>query len=120
MDFQDIIQNIQYAAEDALGRGLDKAADRLLQELSNASPSESGSPGEPYRDSWVAQKKSKKYRVISNTKTVTGKGGTQIPLSNILENGGADGDGLRPHIKKTFDRLQGELADIIMDEISFN
>ena len=64
-------------------KAVDEAADLVKGRLENASPSGAGSGGH-LASKWKIKKGAHK-RIITNTKKVKGKGGTSVPLVNILE-----------------------------------
>lgn len=64
-------------------KAVDEAADLVKAKLENASPSGAGSGGH-LASKWKIKKGAHK-RIITNTKKVRGKGGTSVPLVNILE-----------------------------------
>ena len=112
-----IFKNIRGIAAESLERGLDKAADRLVEGLRACSPVGKGKRGKRYRDCWSVKRRYRGVRYVGNTKTVPDKKGNKIPLSNILEY--SEGKKARPHIRETFDRVEEELADIIKNEVEF-
>lgn len=64
-------------------KAVDEAADLVKGKLESASPSGAGSGGH-LASKWKIKKGAHK-RIITNTKKVRGKGGTSVPLVNILE-----------------------------------
>lgn len=64
-------------------KAVDEAADLVKGKLESASPSGAGSGGH-LASKWKINKGTHK-RIITNTKKVRGKGGTTVPLVNILE-----------------------------------
>lgn len=64
-------------------KAVDEAADLVKGRLESASPSGAGSGGH-LASKWKIKKGTHK-RIITNTKKVRGKGGTTVPLVNILE-----------------------------------
>ena len=64
-------------------KAVDEAADLVKGKLESASPSGAGSGGH-LASKWKIKKGTHK-RIITNTKKVRGKGGTTVPLVNILE-----------------------------------
>lgn len=64
-------------------KAVDEAADLVKGKLESASPSGAGSGGH-LASKWKIKKGTHK-RIITNTKKVRGKGGTSVPLVNILE-----------------------------------
>lgn len=64
-------------------KAVDEAADLVKEKLESASPSGAGSGGH-LASKWKIKKGAHK-RIITNTKKVRGKGGTSVPLVNILE-----------------------------------
>ena len=64
-------------------KAVDEAADLVKEKLESASPSGAGSGGH-LASKWKIKKGTHK-RIITNTKKVRGKGGTSVPLVNILE-----------------------------------
>lgn len=115
-----ILSDLSKSVSDGLERGLDKAASAMLDALQAASPYSGDSPeGEAYRDKWEAKRQYRSVRYIHNTKTVQGTGGEKIPLSSILENG-TETMPAQPHIQKTYDAIEDELAEIILGEINLD
>lgn len=114
LQFDNITAGIELAVRQRLDIGLDKAADRLMDELEKNSPSDPHSKGKKYKFSWMVNRKYKNIRYVGNTKTVKGTKGEDIPLSNILEY-----DENKGHfIRNTYDSLESELINIVLDELS--
>ena len=110
-EFEKITAEYEREISNNFEQGLDKASEVLSERLSESSPKKT----KKYRKSWRV-KKYPRCRYVGNTTTVEGKDSDNIPLSNILE-AGTDNMPARPHIRKTFDAIQDELAEIIFNEI---
>lgn len=108
-----ISADIEYAVKKQLNIGLDKASDRLVQGLEQNSPSNPKTTKNKYKNSWKVNRKYKNVRYVGNTKTVKGERGN-IPLSNLLE----VGESKQPHIRSTYDKMEDELADIVINELN--
>lgn len=115
---KDTIQSIADSVSESLERGLDKAADRALNALREASPrGELADAGEtPYRDKWYIKDQYPRVRYITNNKMVSGPDG-EIPLKQLLEYGTERNMPAQPHIQSTFDAIEEELSQIILNEI---
>lgn len=111
-DAEKLLFNIQYAVKSQVNRGLDKAAEKLIERLNEKSPSNKKTTKNKYRTSWKMSRRYRYMRIIYNTKTVSGSRG-EIPLVNILE---ADGE----YASDVFEGMRDELADIILSEIQFD
>lgn len=110
-DSEKLLFNMEYTANLQLRRGLDKAAERLKQELEERSPDNPKTKTNKYKKSWKINRRYKFMRVLHNTKMVDSPEG-EIPLSGILEIE-------KPHMRKAYDDIVDELTDIILDEIQF-
>lgn len=97
----------------ATEEGVTAAEKVLIKNLKEASPK--GKTGE-YAKSWKSKgKKYKLKRYVGNTKTIIGKKGKEIPLSNVLEyNPKSKHQGL---IKRTFESSIEEMAEAIVNQI---
>lgn len=98
----------------ATEEGLDAAENVLIAELKAATP---GSV--PHRKNlakgWKGTKRKYKLaRFVGNSVTVKGKGGKEIPLTNVLEYSTDHG---KPFIKKTFEGSIEKVAATVVAEI---
>ncbi|WP_071428270.1 HK97-gp10 family putative phage morphogenesis protein [Merdimmobilis hominis] len=120
LNADNLIQGLSDTLNEDLERGLDKAAARAMEALRDASPrGELADSGEkPYRDSWYVKDRYKKVRYITNDKYVDGPDGP-IPLKMLLEYGTEEMPA-QPHIQKTYDAIEDELAEIILGEINLD
>ena len=124
MDVKIKVQDLQGAIGDMLREygdvvykateeGLDAAEKVLIKNLKAASPE---GPSKKYKKAWKGKgKKYKLKRYVGNTKTVSGRNGREIPLSNILEYSSKS-----PHqglIKRTYDASIGEMAAAVVAKI---
>lgn len=100
-----------------LEKGLDRAADRLVQELERSplTPDNPKTTTNKYRKSFRVKRKYKKHRYVGSIKTVR-YNGSDVPLSSILEYG----ENGKPHLRLIFDGVEEELKDIIIDTMKEN
>ncbi len=96
----------------ATEEGVTAAEKVLIKNLKEASPKRTGE----YAKSWKGKgKKYKLVRYVGNTKTVIGKKGNEIALSNLLEyNPKSKHQGL---IKRTYENSIDEMAEAIVNVI---
>ena len=93
-------------------KAVDEAADLVKAKLENASPSGAGSGGH-LAAKWKIKKGAHK-RIITNTKKVKGKGGTSVPLVNILEYSTKHG---HPFVDSTISRCANDVRRIFEENI---
>lgn len=110
-DSEKLLYNMEYTAKLQMRRGLDKAAERLKQELEINSPDDPKTKTNKYKKSWKIDRRFKDIRILRNTKMVDSAKG-EVPLSNILEKE-------QPHMRTTYDNMVDDLTDIIFNEIQF-
>ena len=95
----------------ATEEGLNQAQRYLIRQLRNATPKDTGE----FRKGWIGTgKKYKGIRLIGNTKTVKGKKGKEVPLSNIFEFSTTRG---KPFIRKTRESAENEIVNILFKKI---
>lgn len=97
-----------------LENGLNKAADRLVEEFEQSplTPDNPETSENKYRKSFKVKRQYKKHRYVGSTKTVK-NGGEDVPLSNMLEYGVY----AQPHMRQIYDGVEKELGDIVIIEI---
>ena len=101
---EDILE--EYADQIVLttDEALDAAQKVLIDNLKAQSPQDSGD----YAKSWKSKgKKYKLRRYIGNTKMVKGKGGNELPLSNVLEY--ADKSPHKGHVKRIYEASYNDM-----------
>lgn len=114
MDFEKIVKDYTDLVARRLEKGLDKASQKMQKALEESSPYDAQNTGVHYQDSWETASSPRRRRV-HNTKYVSDSSGREIPLSNILEYGGARDK--TAHIRKTYDSLEKELVNTIKTEL---
>lgn len=94
-------------------KAVDKAAELVKGRLESASPSGAGNGGH-LASKWKIKKGSHR-RIITNTKKVKGKGGSSVPLINILEYSTKHG---HPFIDSTISGCAGDVKRIFEENIN--
>jgi len=101
-----ILGEYSQEVDKAIQAGGDEAADYFIRTVSAASPVKTGD----YKSSWAKKDVKSKYRrYVGNTKKVSGKNGSQIPLINILEYSTVRG---RPHVRQAVQQSKSGILDI--------
>ena len=104
---------LEKALRQKIDRGLDRASQRLLQVLIANAPSNPNTTTNKYKDSFHINRTYKNVRYIGNTKVIK-RGGSEIPLSNLLEyQGNHEG-----HMRRAYDQVEDELIAIILSELN--
>ncbi len=108
--FKEVSNNLNIDIEDALN----EASEVLKKELESSSP-QSGAIGPTLKNSWGIKKNYRRVRYVGNSKTVSGRKGKRIPLSNLLEYGERS-----PHkgfIKNTFERTKPLIRNVFVNRL---
>lgn len=109
-EFKEILKEYSDDIFEAKEKGLDKAADYLLDKLKIASPVRTGN----LQKSWFRTEKYKGVRYIGNSAVGSSNPqGYGIPLVNLLEFGSKG----KPFVRRTFEENKDELIKIIKEEI---
>ncbi len=112
--FKDIFKEMTQTLNVDIEGALTEASEVLKKELELSSP-KSGEIGPSLKDSWRIKKQYKRVRYVGNTKTVSGKGGKNIPLSNILEY--AERSPHKGFIRNTFERSKTSIRDVFVNKL---
>lgn len=112
--FDRITAQIEQNVSKNIDTALDKAAQRLVEELEKNSPDDPDSAANKYKDGWRINKNYPRKRYVGNAKVVKDSKGKAIPLTNLLEYNGKH----ERFIRDTYDRMEDELVNIAINELS--
>ncbi len=105
-DFYKFLNDVTGEVMESREAGLDKAAEFMMEQLENATPTDRGIT----KSSWERTTKYKAVRYINNTALSENK----IPIVNLLEyakNG-------KPFVRATFNKYESTIQQMIIDEIN--
>lgn len=106
-----ILTDFQHVSFDTRQAAVQAGAEVFKSAVEQATPHDTGDMAQ----SWTVKTKYKDRRYVGNTKTVSGGGKQNIPLSNVLEYGEKS-----PHngfIRRCFDGAEAQIFDTIKKTI---
>lgn len=120
--FKDILESYRQRVQLSLDDALEKCADEYIDELRKTAPRRvrGDTIGKPYAESFAKRWKANGHDVIyvGNTKTVSDREHSAIPLINLLEYGrGPAQKGKRPHMNVALLATMDKMQQIIENEI---
>lgn len=107
----EILADYSRAQFDARQDALQAGAEVFKSAVENATPRDTGDMAQ----SWEIKTKYKDRRYVGNTKTVSGGGKDNIPLSNVLEYSDNPYNGF---IRQCFDGTESQIFDAIKKKLS--
>lgn len=107
----EILADYSRAQFDARQDALQAGAEVFKSAVENATPRDTGDMAQ----SWEIKTKYKDRRYVGNTKTVSGGGKDNIPLSNVLEYFDNPHNGF---IRQCFDGTESQIFDAIKKKLS--
>lgn len=106
-----ILTDFQHASFDTRQNALQAGAEVFKSAVEQQTPRDTGDMS----SSWQIKTKYKDRRYVGNTKTVSGGGKQDIPLSNILEH--SDKSPHKGFIRRCFDGAESQVFDAIKKTI---
>ena len=106
-----IFDEFAHASFEARQDAVQAGAEVFKSAVESATPRDTGGMAE----SWEIKTKYKDYRYVGNTKTVSGNGKDNIPLSNVLEYSDNPHNGF---IRQCFDGVESQIFDAIKKKLS--
>lgn len=107
----EILTDALRANFDARQEAIQAGAEVFKSAVEQATPKDTGGMAE----SWEIKTKYKDRRYVGNTKTVSGNGKDNIPLSNVLEYSDNPHNGF---IRQCFDGVESQIFDAIKKKLS--
>lgn len=107
----EVLTDFLHAQFDKRQAAVQAGAEVFKSAVESATPRDTGGMAE----SWKIKTKNEDYRSVGNTKTVSGNGKDNIPLSNVLEYSDNPHNGF---IRQCFDGVESQIFDAIKKKLS--